>query len=150
MTAPTLTEFADRLGQIIPVMMKDFARRQMGELFKVKITFPQFFILQFLHIEGESKMTDMARFMNVTTAAMTGLADRLVKSGYVKRIYDPDDRRVIKIELTANGEEIVKNVNQHRRQMIIKMFGKISGADRMNYLRILTQIKETLTNGIDK
>jgi DNA-binding MarR family transcriptional regulator len=140
-----ITEFADRLNEIVPVMMKEFGRRTVKELYKQEITLPQFFILEYLHKEGELKMTDLAHFMNVTTAAMTGIVDRLVREKYLERTFEPQDRRIIKVKLTAKGEELVKKVSQQRRQMVIRTFGKISEKDRGDYLRILSRIRDVLT-----
>ncbi len=114
------------------------------ELHKGRVTLPQIMILHFLQIEQEARMKDLARFMGVTMAAMTGIIDRLVKSGHCARVYDPQDRRIIKIKLTAKGDSLVKSINEGKRQMIIKIFGKISETDRQDYLRILLQIKEIL------
>ena len=90
-------------------------------------------------------MTDLARFMGVSTAAMTGIVDRLVRDGYAVRTFYPHDRRIIKVKLTTRGGELLRKVNQQRRQMLIKIFGRISETDRREYLRILMQIKDILT-----
>lgn len=140
-----LLEFADKMNEVMPGIIQGFARRQADELYKGKITLPQFLILDFLSQQGESKMTALAHFMQVTTAAMTGIVDRLVGYGYVVRVYDPEDRRIIKIKLTPGGNELVRKINAQRRSMVIKIFGSISEADRQDYLRILMQIKEILT-----
>lgn len=140
-----LSEFADRMTEIMPVLMKEFTKRLLKELSKCKVTIPQLFILEFLNREAELRMTDLAHFMNVTTAAMTGIVDRLVRDGYVGRNYDPEDRRIIKIKLTASGVDIIKKLNAQRHQMIVKTFGKISETDRRDYLRILMKIKDVLT-----
>lgn len=140
----SLPDFADTINELMPVLFKEFARRQTNELYKGKITLPQFLILGFLHREGESKMTALARFMQVTTAAMTGIVDRLVKYGYVERVYEPQDRRIIKVRLTNRGSGLLKKINQQRRQMVIRIFGQISTSDRKDYLRILMQIKDIL------
>jgi DNA-binding MarR family transcriptional regulator len=142
----SLSEFADKMNEIMPVIMKEFSRRHMSE-YKGKITLPQFLILGFLHVNDESKMSDLAHFMNVTTAAMTGIVERLVRDGYLVRVYDDKDRRIIKVKLTLEGNGLVKEINQHKRQMLIKIFSDISVADRRQYLRILTQIKDILTLG---
>lgn len=141
----SLYEFADELNKIMPTIIKEFARRHANELYKGKITLPQFFILNYLHENGESKMTDLAHFVKVTSAAMTGVIDRLVKYKYVLRVSDPKDRRIIKIRLTAKGEELIKKINQQRRSMVINIFGKISVAERDEYLKILTRIRDILT-----
>jgi DNA-binding MarR family transcriptional regulator len=145
MSEISLSEFADKITEIIPVIMKEFARRQANELFKSKITLPQFLVLNFLHQSGESKMTELAKFMKVTTAAMTGIVDRLVREKYAVRHYDPKDRRIIKIKLTTKGDNLVDKANQQRRDMIIRVFGRISSGERQDYLRILTHIYEILT-----
>lgn len=141
----SLSEFADKLNQLMPAVIKEFARRQTNELYKGKITLPQFLILGFLDRGGESRMTDIARFMGITTAASTGIVDRLVKSGYAVRDYDAKDRRIIRMKLTQSGSILVKKVNKERRQMIIDIFGKISSLEREKYLEILTHIYSILT-----
>lgn len=140
----TLSEFADRVGSVMSVLMRSFLKQQTSKFYQMKVTIPQFAILNFLNTEGEHKMTDMAKFMNVSTAAITGIIDRLAKSGYVIRRPNPDDRRIIRVKLTSRGHGLVKKSFQQRRQMIIDMFGKISQKERGDYLRILTHIKEHL------
>ena len=90
-------------------------------------------------------MTDLARFMTVSAAAMTGIMDRLVRDGYAARGYDTKDRRIIKAKLTLRGNDLVKRVGDQRKEMITNIFGKVSETDREDYLRILLKIKEILT-----
>ena len=140
-----LMEFADNLEEIMPALMKKFARYQVSELYQGQITLPQFMVLNFLAHSGESKMKDLAGFMHVTTAAMTGIVERLVRDGYVKRLYDPEDRRIIRVDLTTKGKELLFKIRQQRRRLVIKVFSKISDRDREDYLRILRQISDVLT-----
>ena len=50
---------------------------------------------------------ELVRQTMVTTGAMTNRIDRLEERGYVKRIADPGDRRVVLVRLTPEGREIV-------------------------------------------
>jgi DNA-binding MarR family transcriptional regulator len=144
MVQGSLLEFARQMNEVMPVIAQGFARRQANELYKGKITLPQLLILDLLIRQGESRMTDLARFMQVTTAAMTGIVERLVRDGYVIRVYHPEDRRIIKVKLSAKGSALVEKINAQRQKMAINIFGHISSADRADYLRILMQIKEVL------
>jgi DNA-binding MarR family transcriptional regulator len=144
MATLTLNKFADRLAEILPEMMRGFARRQSNEIIKGTITLPQGIILELLYKHGAMNMTDLAHHMCVSTPAVTGFINRLVKTGYVRRIFDSKDRRVIIIQLKAKAEELVKRVYRERRQMTLEIFGKISMQDRENYLRILTKVKSIL------
>ena len=142
MSILSLPEFADKLNEVIPAIMKEFARRQVNELFEGKVTLPQFLLLEYLNAHGEAKMKDLAGVMQVTTAAMTGITDRLVKGGYTVRVFDPADRRIIRLALTPRGTALVKKVRLQRREMAIRIFGRLPEADRRDYLRILTQIRD--------
>lgn len=144
MAALSIAGFADKMNEVMPVLIQEFARRQANELYKGKITLPQFFILDFLNKKGECKMTEIAHFMHVTTAAMTGIVERIKRCNYVQRVYEPSDRRIIKIRLTAKGHELVKKVNRERRNMIVDIFGKISQREREQYLNILMRILSIL------
>jgi len=141
----SLSKFADKVNMILPVFIKEFTKRHANELSKGKITMPQFLIMSLLDKQGPSAMTQLAKFINVTTAAMTGIADKLVKYGYIVRSPDSKDRRIINIKLTAKGSALVKKINNQRRAMITDIFGTVSQHDRAHYLKILTHIHAVLT-----
>jgi DNA-binding MarR family transcriptional regulator len=47
---------------------------------------------------------DLARHTGLTTGAITGMIDRLVKAEYVERVGDPTDRRKVLVRRKANGK----------------------------------------------
>ncbi len=141
----TLSDFAERIEDVMPTVMRGFAKMQTNELFKGKITLPQFFILNHLDKHGESKMNELAKVMDVTTAAVTGIVDRLVRCGYIERSYDPRDRRVINIGLTHKGSDLVKRIGRQRKEVTSEVFSKISKEERESYLAIMLHIRDVLT-----
>ncbi|MFA5087584.1 MAG: MarR family transcriptional regulator [Candidatus Omnitrophota bacterium] len=142
MPGTSISDFADRISEILPIMMREFLKKQVSEVYRGKLTLPQFLVIDFLDKQGQTKMKDIAAFMNVTMATTTGIVERLVREEYVERLFDPRDRRIIKIKLTGKGCSLIKKIQQNRREMIIKVFGKISEKDRENYLRILRQVRD--------
>lgn len=150
MTGISIADFAQKMNQIIPEIMKGFVHRQDNDVYKGKITLPQLLILELLSRQGASKMTELAKHMKVSTAASTGIVQRLVLLGYVQREYDSSDRRIVRIKLTPKGTELLKKISQQRTQSVIKIFGQISENDRGEYLRILMQVKDILDNEEDK
>lgn len=147
MISKPLSEFADKLNEIMPMLMREFSRLQPEEIYKGKVTLPQILILEFLNLQGYVKMKDIALFMRVSTPATTGIVDRLVKSGYALRDYDKNDRRIIKILITPKGSALLKRIKEARRSLTIKVFERISEDDRDNYLRILTSIRDIICSG---
>lgn len=53
------------------------------------------------------KLTDLANSVEVSSAAMTGTADRLEKAGYAVRVTVTGDRRVVRLGITEKGESIL-------------------------------------------
>jgi len=140
----SISEFADKISEITPQVMREISKKEENELFTGKITIQQMLILDYLNNNTQVKMSDLASVMSVTTPAMTGIINRLVRSGYVSRVFDQNDRRIINIKITVKGHELVKKIKDGKRKMVIKIFSKLSENDRQDYLRILTQISNIL------
>ena len=144
MSGLSLSEFAEQISEIMPVISREFYRQESNEFSKMKITMAQFIVLDALVRENELRMTDIARLMNVTTAAMTGIVERLVRDRYVIRMNDAEDRRIIKVKPTQRGNKIVKSMADQRKKMWGRVFGIISQPEREEYLRILTTVMTRL------
>ncbi len=145
MSPVSLNDFADKFVKLVPQIARKTIRREAGELASGHITLPQFLILNILEEDDELRMTDIARTLGVSTAAATGIVERMVKSGYAQRKYDAADRRIIKIKLNPKGRELVQRINKQKKQNIVEIFGKLSSADRENFLKILIRIQEVVT-----
>ena len=144
MPALTLSEFSEQITELMPIIAREFVKNHVGELHKIKITAPQSVVLDLVERQGEVKMSDLARSLEVTTAAMTGIVDRLVRDGYAERLNDPLDRRIIRIKLKSKGSKVLKTLNEHRKKVTMKIFGMVSQEERENYLKTLMHIKEYL------
>lgn len=140
----SLAEFADKLNELMPKIARGFLKNQDNDLLKGKITVAQLFVLCFLSRNSEVTMSEIANYLEVSTAAATGIVDRLVKSAYLARVYSEQDRRIIKIKLTVKGQDLVEKIVKQKKQRIMDIFGKISDKERDDYLRILMRIHEII------
>jgi DNA-binding MarR family transcriptional regulator len=81
-----------------------------NELNRVNLSYSQFFLLTYLTSEEYLTMTDIAKKMGHSTAAATGLIDRIEKLGYVERVHGSDDRRKILVRITSKGVNLVSHI----------------------------------------
>jgi DNA-binding MarR family transcriptional regulator len=58
--------------------------------------------MHFLHSYGAMPAGRLAELTGLTTAAVTGIIDRLEEAGYVRRVNDPNDRRRTIVEPIRN------------------------------------------------
>jgi DNA-binding MarR family transcriptional regulator len=85
----------------------------------IEVTPIQVMLLFFLRKSDGSSLTQISQGLMLENPTVTGLVDRLEKSGYVKRSAHPDDRRVYLVNLTEKGNRvankalpIVKKLNE--------------------------------------
>ncbi len=72
------------------------------------ITGPQLWALKTISQNESLSLRDLSQRMYLHPSTMTGVVDRLEKKGYVTRKRDQVDRRVIYVQLTAEGRKLVK------------------------------------------
>ena len=75
-----------------------------------ELTSAQWGPLMRLRNTGGSTVAELARWLQVDAGAMTRLLDRLEKKGLCKRVRSTEDRRVVKVELTPEGEAAIREV----------------------------------------
>ncbi|MGE9267696.1 MAG: MarR family winged helix-turn-helix transcriptional regulator [Verrucomicrobiales bacterium] len=103
----------DRLADFVLFTQRSCILNLSHQLSKGNVSFPQFFLLAYLASEDYLTMSDIAQKMGHSTAAATGLVDRLEKLGYVERVHAAEDRRKIMVRITNEGNELVANMRQH-------------------------------------
>ena len=79
-------------------------------LAKHDLTSAQWGPLMRMRTQGGSTVAELARWLQVDAGAMTRLLDRLEKKGLCKRVRSVEDRRVVRVELTAEGEAAIAEV----------------------------------------
>ena len=98
---------ADRLADFVLFTQRSCILNLSNELNRGNISFPQFFLLAYLSSEDYLTMSDIAKKMGHSTAAATGLVDRLEKLGYVERVHAAEDRSKILAELRDKGSGLL-------------------------------------------
>jgi len=73
------------------------------------VSSPQLSCLRVLDQYGPLPPSQIARLILLKSSTVTGIIDRLEFKGFVQRIRNSRDRRVIMIEMTEKGEDLVKS-----------------------------------------
>lgn len=63
-----------------------------------------------LSTQGPSTVLELARWVQVDPAAMTRLLDRLERKGLCRRNRDTEDRRVVRVQITPEGQDAIAGV----------------------------------------
>ena len=109
-TGASVKADADRLADFVLFTQRSCILNLSPELNKGNVSFPQFFLLTYLSSEEYLTMSDIAKKMGHSTAAATGLVDRLEKLAYVERVHAAEDRRKIMVRITSKGIVLVSKM----------------------------------------
>ena len=84
----------------------------------------------------------------LTSGGMTGRIDQLEELGYVRRVNDDNDRRVMFAELTPEGLQLVDTLIEVHFQREAKLLEAIGEKDQRELFRILRALDESMISGI--
>jgi DNA-binding MarR family transcriptional regulator len=138
-SAPLRPE-AERLTDIIAVLQRKFLSNLSKELARGNVSFPQYFLLGYLTQQHSLTMSEIAQKMGHTTAAATGLVDRLEALGYVRRAHAQDDRRKIHVHITDSGGALVAGIREDMIGNLMRMMAQLSRDEQRSWLQIYEKI----------
>jgi len=102
----------ERLADIMMTLQRCLMLRLSEELSRGQVSFPQFFLLGHIASHDFLSMSEIAEKMNHSTAAATGLGDRVENLGYVERSHAANDRRKVLVRITEKGSALVEKIRQ--------------------------------------
>lgn len=136
----TIRKDASRLADFIMFTQRSFLLNLSKELNKGNVSFPQFFLLGYLANEDFLTMTDISKKMGHSTAAATGLVDRLEKLGYVQRLHAQDDRRKVMVQITRKGIDLVERIREEIVTSLVDIMDDLDKEDQEALLRTYGKI----------
>lgn len=109
------------------------------------VTLPQFDVLSELERAGAPlTMSQLSKELMVSNGNVTGVIDRLEKTGYARRVRAEHDRRIQYIELTQKGKrEFNKMAAQHER-WLADLLSDLSRADMSRLQKLLLKARQSV------
>lgn len=89
---------------------------------------------------GEIIMSQIADYIRVPLSTATGIVDRLVKNGYLKRERSESDRRIVAIQLTESGSTILKEFKGSITNYIDKIDQSLTEEERTLLFNLFMKI----------
>ncbi len=133
-----------KLADFILFSQREFLLNLSRDLSKDNISFAQFFLLSYLATSKDLTMTDIARKMGHSTAAATGLVDRLEKLGYMERTHAIDDRRKVLVRVTSKGLDLVSRMRDELQSRIADAMQETQTQDASSFMTAYRKLDEAV------
>src|SRR5260221_1585176 len=133
---------AEELAQILMKLQRCLLANLSAEWSRDSLSIPQYLLLTYLEHKEVISMSEIAAKMGHTTAAATGLVDRLERLGYVNRAHAVDDRRKVMVRITRKGSNLVARIRQDIVDTITPLLEEhLTAEQRRNWLEVYREIK---------
>lgn len=108
------------------------------------ITPVQATILLSLETSGPQKISKVARQLNMTPSNLSMICRRLERGGFLSRVRDKGDQRVVWLELTAQARQIMCSVQARAMEDRLPAFSGITPEDQQLILKGIARLREVL------
>jgi len=93
---------------------------------------------------GPIPMTRVAELIGSGLPTATGLVNRMVERGLVRREHDTRDRRVVLVSLTEEGAAEVRELHEARQRRMADAIAQLSGPEQDTLLAGIRSLRSAL------
>lgn len=139
----TAYSYDDLTGLLINNMKKVFCPE---EWIKLDLAFSKIELFAILLVDryGEIIMSQLADYTDIPMSTATGIIDRLVKNGYLKRERSDADRRIVTLQLTVKGKEYAERFKAILSGYIERIFSALDEDEKALLHKVFLKAFEVL------
>ncbi len=132
------------IDELLPEIIRRLRGRQPMPRGLRTLTVPQLRALAMIAFHTHCTMSGLAKGLHITLGAATGLVDRLIQQRLVTRASDPQDRRVVRLELTPAGRRAHLAAVRQARQRVEEALARLTPAQREQVREGLRLLRDAL------
>ncbi len=136
----TIAEIIDNLRRVFQVVNEQSKKAEK----ETGLTGPQLWAIKTISQGAPIMVSEIARRMYLHPATVVGILDRLENQGLAVRIRSTEDRRVVRVELTAQGKALVKKSPEVAQGLLVAGLEKLGSAKLKNIAGALDQMAQIL------
>ncbi|MBI4641710.1 MAG: MarR family transcriptional regulator [Candidatus Tectomicrobia bacterium] len=144
MTDHLLEKQAKALYHAVTELVRKYQFRDRNEICCHGISVSQCYTMSTLGESGVLSMHELADKMHLTVSTMTRVIDQLVEKGLAKRKTSPEDRRVCCVQLTKEGESLLKTIEGELVDVEKQILEKIKPTERETMIRAIEDLSRAM------
>lgn len=121
---------------------KAIQERIKREMITNQLNITEFSVLEVLFLQGKQTIQQIGTSILIASGSMTYVIDKLEQKGLLNRHACPDDRRVIHVILTEDGNDLMKKIMPNHQDMVTYMFGSLTEDESETMVRLLKKVSK--------
>jgi len=142
--ARPLAEQVASIVDLLPLILKNLRIGRLLENVRPGLGISQVLVLHALDRAPAhgAPMGELADDVGVTVPTTTGLVGRLARDGLVERRANPQDRRVVLVALTSEGQDVLRRAGAYLAEVLAEVLADVSEAERESLARAFERVYE--------
>ena len=132
---------ADGITQTIPMLYRWIIRPDATGISSYS---PMIAVLKVVKSQGPISMSAIALELSYSKQNLTNIVDQLVGEGYVERLPDASDRRVLNISLTEHGKMFMAERRERVKNRLIEDLSHLSDEELDHLSEAFEEVKAVL------
>ncbi|WP_369900478.1 MarR family winged helix-turn-helix transcriptional regulator [Bacillus manliponensis] len=104
-------------------------RNDLGKIFEGYIPLNEFLVLRVLGKNEKEMVSRVASELHVSNSHITAVSEKLIKKEFVTRSRSTTDRRVVYLEITEKGKELVAEMERQKKIYLKQKFSTLSDSE---------------------
>lgn len=108
----------------------------------VTLSMTEVHILEAIEKSESNMMSAVAKYLMITQGTLTVSVSKLEKKGYVERIKDESDRRIVRLKNTEKAKAVLQVHDDFHKQMIDKIVNDLDIEEEQELLKSLYRVSQ--------
>jgi DNA-binding MarR family transcriptional regulator len=148
-----LNQETKEIDKLFRDVHKHLVKYTKGKLKENGLTMPRFLVLWHITKYQPVNMSCLHDKMHMANSTLTVIVDKLVEADLVKRYRNPDDRRVVLLELTEDGDDLLCKMLNIRQGFLEKALSDLEIDEQQKLIElispVISNLEELLEEGDD-
>jgi DNA-binding MarR family transcriptional regulator len=137
-----MRETATELESLLRDISYWIKKKGRDALSSVKITLPQFQVLQLTYFGEAVNIKDVTQLTGLAASTVSEMVDRLIELAYVTKTQNVLDRRQVVLKCTRQGASIIRKVIRQRVQTVQEVTKSMRPGSADHLVAMLTEFVE--------
>ena len=124
-------------------LMKQFPRIKIKNTEGLTRSEQELLVMLVLNLNEDKRaftVTQISNLLQITPAGVTHLINPLEESGYIERLPDPGDRRIVRIGLTDKGTQEAAELISDVQDEMAELVNFLGEEDSKTFIRLLSRL----------
>lgn len=139
-------DYAEEITNLFKSIKKTYNLHVLSQVGCDNFTVPQLAVLRELYHHPEITLTELSKRVDLSKSTVSGIVDRLVSSGRVKKVKVSEDRRIIRISLMEDVSALQEKLDAIHKNYLAELFKNIDVSELERMLFGLKQLDNLMKN----